>query len=100
MNWRTWAGLGSVNLNQQQALILGHTWVWVHRCALKQDGGGTIAQWAVNHIAVSCYPADVCHAAKHVTILVVEDILKKRHKQDTQQGSVCGGVSESWSLDT
>lgn len=53
------------------------TWVGVHRCALKQDSGGAVAQRAVHHIAVSCDPADVRHTAKHVAVPVVKDVLLK-----------------------
>lgn len=52
------------------------TWVWVNRRALKQDGGGPIAQRAVHNVAVSCYPANVGHTAEHVAILVVKHILE------------------------
>lgn len=63
------------------------TWVWVHRCALKQDSGGTIAQWAVHHVAVSRDPANVRHAAKHVSVLVVKHVLT-RHNGMTQTAAL------------
>lgn len=59
-------------------VVVDLTWVWVHRCALKQDGGGSITQRAVHHVAVARYPADIGHAAEHVAVTMVEHILKKR----------------------
>lgn len=58
-------------------MVLDLTWVRVNRRALKQDGGGAVTQRAVHHVAVSRYPADVRHAAEHVAVLVVKDVLKK-----------------------
>ena len=48
------------------------------RSALKKDCGAAIAEWAVDHIGVPRDPADVCHAAKDVPVLVVEHVLQKR----------------------
>lgn len=45
--------------------------------ALKKDCGATIAEGAVDHISVPCDPADVCHAAKDIPVLVVEHVLHK-----------------------
>lgn len=55
-----------------------HTWVRVDRSALKQDRGGPIGQGPVHTVTVSCYPANVCHTAKHISIVVIEDILVMR----------------------
>lgn len=46
--------------------------------ALKQDCGATVAEGAVDHIGVPRDPANVCHTAKDVPVLVVEHVLRKR----------------------
>lgn len=53
----------------------GHTWVRVNRGALKQDCGCPIGQRSIDDVTVSCYPADVCHTAEHIPIMIAEDIL-------------------------
>lgn len=52
-----------------------HTWIRVNRSAFKQHGGCPVGQGSVDSVAVSSDPADVGHAAKHIPILVAEDIL-------------------------
>lgn len=56
------------------------TWVGVDWSALKQDRGASIGQRSVDTVTVSCDPADICHAAKHISILVAEDILRIRRE--------------------
>jgi len=46
--------------------------------ALKKDCGAAVAEGAIDRVGVPCDPADVCHAAKDVPVLVVEDVLRKR----------------------
>lgn len=60
------------------------TRVRIDRSALKKDSGTTIAEGAVDHIGVSRDPADVCHTAKDVPVLVVKHILNK--KRETVRG--------------
>lgn len=57
------------------------TWVWVNGRALEQDGGGSVAQRSVHHVAVTRDPADVGHAAEHVSILVIEHVLTQTQQQ-------------------
>lgn len=64
--------------NTLEQLQAGLTWVGVHRRTFKQDSGGAVAQRAVHYVAVTCDPADVGHAAKHVAVLVVEYILRRQ----------------------
>lgn len=71
---------GSSNMKQVPDTDL--TWVGVHRCALKEDSGGAVAQWAIHHIAVSCDPADIRYTAEHVAVPVIKDVLlKSQHGQ-------------------
>lgn len=57
-----------------------HTWVGVNGSALKQDGRPPVGQGPVDTVAVSCDPADICHTAKHVSVMVAEDVLVMRGK--------------------
>lgn len=52
-----------------------HTWIRVDRSAFKQHSGSPVSQGSVDGVTVSSDPADVCYTAKHVPILVAEDIL-------------------------
>ena len=52
-----------------------YTWIRVNRSAFKQHSGSPVSQGPVDGVTVSSDPADVCHTAKHVPILVAEDIL-------------------------
>lgn len=52
-----------------------HTRIRVNRSAFKQHSGSPVGQRSVDGVTVSSDPADVCHAAKHIPILVAEDIL-------------------------
>ena len=55
------------------------TWVWVYRYALKEHTGGSIAEWSIHNIGVSRDPANVCHTAKYVSLIVVKH--KLQHTQ-------------------
>lgn len=56
------------------------TRVRIDRSTLKKDSGTTIAEGAIDHIGVSCDPADVCHTAKDVPVVIVEHVLNKRRE--------------------
>lgn len=66
--------------------------------ALKKNCGAAIAEGAIDHIGVPCDPADVCHAAKDVPVLVVKHVLHKRREAvrgtawAPQQGGQLGAV--------
>lgn len=57
--------------------VLFFTWIRVHWSALKKDCGSSVAQRAIYHIAVPCDPANVCNAAKDISIMVVKHILQE-----------------------
>ena len=49
--------------------------VRVDRSGLEEKGGATIGEGTVHHVAVSSDPADVGHAAKQFSRLVVKCVL-------------------------
>lgn len=57
--------------------------------ALKKDCSATIAEGAIDHIGVPRDPADVCHTAKDVPVLVAEYVLLKR-------GKAMRGIGTAW----
>lgn len=59
-----------------------HTWVRVNGSALKQDSGSPVGQGPIDTVTVSCYPANICHTAEHVPVMVAEHILVMRGKID------------------
>lgn len=59
-----------------------HTWVRVNGSALKQDSGPSVGQRPIDTVTVSCYPADICHTAEYISIMVAEDILEIRRRDD------------------
>lgn len=60
-------------------MFLGlHTWVRVNRSALKQKSGSPVGQGPIHTVTVTGYPANISHTAKHVSIMVVEDVLRMR----------------------
>ena len=52
------------------------TRVWVGGVSLKQDSGGSIAEWAIHHVGVASDPANVSHTRIHVSRSVVKHILQ------------------------
>lgn len=57
--------------------------------ALIKDCSAAIAEGAIDHIGVPRDPANVCHTAKDVSVLVVEHILLKR-------GEAVRGIGTTW----
>lgn len=59
-----------------------HTRVRVYGSALKKDSSSPVGQRPVDAVTVSCYPTNISHTAKHISIMVVEDILVIRRRDD------------------
>lgn len=72
------------------------TWIRINGGALKQHGGAPIGQGPVDDVTVSCYPANVCHAAENVAVVVAEHILGgwqgwgKKKRKDEESKTVFG----------
>lgn len=77
--WQVSNLLSSCHTATSSQLFAHHslTWVRVHWSAFKQHSGASIAKRSVHNIAVSCDPANVSHAAKDITLLVVKHILQR-----------------------
>ena len=75
------------------------TWVWVQGVALKENGGSSVAEGAVDHVRVSSNPADVCHTGKDVSGVIVEYILDETQKVNiSSHTSKWKGSSEFYSI--
>ena len=53
------------------------TGVRVRRVALKQDGGGSIAERTIHHIRMTSDPTNVSHTRIHISRAIVKHILKE-----------------------
>lgn len=62
------------------------TWVRVNGSALKQDSGSPVGQGPIDTVTVTCNPANICHTAEHIPIMVAEHILVKGGKIDGTGG--------------
>ena len=54
------------------------TWVWVYSCAVKEQCGGSIAEWTIYDIAVTSNPSNVSNTGKNLTRLIVKIVLQVR----------------------
>ena len=65
-------------VNHDSAACTMRTWVRVCRVALKQYGGGSIAERSIDDVGVAGDPPNISHTGKDVTRSVVKHVLQGR----------------------